>query len=173
MNANMKFFSNLDKAFWVIWCALPLFAFIRIYYFFTAGYFNPDGSHGGDMPIIEFSLLGKVFVSTFLCVNVILYIMLLAHMHILVRQFRNNSLFVGQTLKYMQRIALLMMAWPIIKTVLYNLTSYVLVQLGDAHNWSMRYELDLPLISAGLVILALRFVMYHAIKLHLDTLYTV
>lgn len=173
MNTDTRIFNNLDRAFWLVWGLLPLIAGVRIYFLFTSAYFNPDGSSGGEIPIMAFSLAGKIVVSAFLCVNVILYIALLAYMHILVRQFRRNSLFVDGTLQYMQRIALLMVAWPFIKTVFFNFTSCTLVQLGDVPDWKLQYELDLPLISAGLVILALRLVVSHAIKLHQDAQYTV
>jgi hypothetical protein len=54
-----------------------------------------------------------------------------------------------------------------------TMTSYLLFKLGDVNDWAINFALDLPLISAGLVILALRFVMSHAIKLHHDAQYTV
>jgi hypothetical protein len=173
MKTDAKIFTYLDRAFWMAWGALPFLAGFRIYFLFTSAYFNADGSAGGEMPIMEFSLAGKILASSFLCVNVILYVALLAYMHTLTRQFQRGILFVDGTLKYMQRIALLMMAWPLIKVISYNLTSYTLVQLGDVHGWKLKFDLDLPLISAGLIILALRLVMSHAIKLHHDVQYTV
>jgi uncharacterized protein YybS (DUF2232 family) len=119
------------------------------------------------------SLAEKILAISFLCVNVILYVALLAYTHALTRQFRRGSLFVDGTLKYMKRIALLMVVWPFAKVISFNLTSYLLFQLGDAHDWNLQFGLDLPLISAGLVILALCLVMSHAIKLHYDAQYTV
>lgn len=173
MKTDTKIFSYLDKTFWMAWGALPFIAGLRIYFLFTAAYFNADGSAGGEMPIMAFSLAGKIVASSFLCLNVILYVALLAHMHTLTRQFLRGSLFVDSTLKYMKRIALLMIAWPFIKLISFNLTSYALLQLGDVHDWKLKFGLDLPLISAGLVILALRLVMSHAINLHHDAQYTV
>lgn len=173
MQTDSKIFNYLDKGFWMTWGALPFIAGLRVYFLFTSAYFNADGSAGGEMPIIQFSLAGKILASSFLCVNLILYVALLTYMHSLVRQFQRGNLFVDGTLKYMKRIALLMMAWPFIKVISYNLTSYTLVQLGDVHNWKMQFDLDLPLVSAGLIILALRLVMSHAIKLHHDAQFTV
>ncbi len=173
MKTDAKIFTYLDRAFWMAWGALPFLAGMRIYFLFTSAYFNAVGGADGEMPIMEFSLAGQILASSFLCVNLVLYIALLAYMHTLTRQFRRGSLFVEGTLKYMKRIALLMMAWPFIKIISYNLTSYTLVQLGDVHNWKLQFDIDLPLISAGLVILALRLVMSHAIKLHHDAQFTV
>lgn len=173
MNTDTQIFNNLNKAFWVVWGVLPLITVVQIYIFLTSAYFNPDGSNGGEISIMGFSLAGKVLVSCFLCVNIVLYVTLLAHMHILVHQFRDDNPFVDSTLKYMKRIAILMVVWPFIKTIFFNLTSYGLVQFEDADNWKLQYDLDLPLISAGLVILALRLVVSHAIKLHHDAQYTV
>lgn len=87
MKTDTKIFSYLDKGFWMAWGALPFLAGLRIYFLFTSAYFNADGSAGGEMPIMEFSLAGKVLSSSFLCVNLIFYIALLAYMHTLTRQF--------------------------------------------------------------------------------------
>lgn len=173
MKTDTKIFNYLDKTFWTAWGVLPFIAGLRIYLLFTSAYFNADGSAGGEMPIMAFSLAGKILASSFLCANVILYVALLAYMHTLTRQFQRGSLFVDGTLKYMKRIALLLIAWPFIKLISFNLTSYALLHLGDVHDWKLQFTLDLPLISAGLVILALRLVMSHAIKLHHDAQYTV
>jgi len=118
-------------------------------------------------------MLGKILASAFLGLNFILYIFLLAYMHILIRQFRHGSLFVDGTLKYMGRIAFLLLAWPFFRTALFNITSYILFILHDASEWKLQYGLDLSLVAAGMVILALRLVMSHAIKLHQDAQYTV
>lgn len=153
--------------------AVPFIVGLRIYYLFTTAYFNAEGSVCGDIPIMEFTLLGKILASIFLGLNVILYLLLLGYMHTLIRQFRSGGLFVDGTLRYMQRIALLMLAWPFLRTALFNLTSYLLFLLGDVKDWELQYGVDLSLIAAGLVILAVRLVMSHAIKLHQDAQFTV
>lgn len=174
MKTDAKIFGYLDKAFWMAWGAFPFIAGIRIYFLFIGGgSFNADGSAGGALPIMEFSLWGKILALSVLSVNIILYIALLAYMHTLIRHFQRGSLFVDGTLRYMKRIALLMIAWPFIRGISFNLTSYVLFLMDDVRAWQFRFELDLPLISAGLVILALRLVVSHAIKLHHEAQYTV
>lgn len=173
MKSDTVIFSRLNKAFWMVWGAVPLIVGIRIYFLFTTAYFNADGVVCGGIPILKFSLLGKILASAFLGLNVILYIFLLAYMHILIRRFRRGRLFVDGTLKYMKRIALLLLAWPFLRTALFNITSYMLFILHDASYWKPHYSLDLSLIAAGLVILALRLVISHAIELHQDTQYTV
>ena len=173
MKTDEKVFNCLDKAFWMAWGALPFIAALRIYYLFTSDYFNVDDNICSEVSIMHFSLAGKILTSAALCLNIVLYVALLAYMHTLTRQFRRGTLFVDGTLKYMQRIALLMVAWPFIKIISLSLTSYALFALGDVNEWNIKFNLDLPLISAGLVILALRLVMSHAIKLHHDAQYTV
>lgn len=173
MKSDIVIFSRLNKAFWMIWGAVPFIVGIRIYFLFTTAYFNVDGGICGGIPIMEFSMLGKILASAFLGLNLILYIFLLAYMHILIRQFRHGSLFVDGTLKYMGRIAFLLLAWPFFRTALFNITSYILFILHDASEWKLQYGLDLSLVAAGMVILALRLVMSHAIKLHQDAQYTV
>lgn len=170
---DTQIFSRLDKAFWMAWGALPFLAGLRIYFLYTSAYFNAGGIAGGEKAIIEFSPMGQILATSFLCINLILYIALLAYMHTLTRQFQRGSLFVENTLKYMKRIAILMIAWPFVKVISFNLASHALVRLGDVHEWKLQFDLDLALISAGLVILALRLVMSHAIKLHHDAQYTV
>lgn len=173
MKSDIQIFNRLDKAFWMVWGAIPFIVGIRVYFLFTSAYFNAEGSVCGGVPILEFSLVGKILACAFLGLNIILYLLLLGYMHMLIRQFRRGSLFVDGTLKYMQRIALLLLAWPFLRTVLFNLTSYILFALGDVSDWKLQYGFDLTLIATGMVILALRLVMSHAIKLHQDAQYTV
>lgn len=170
---DTQIFSRLDKAFWMVWGALPFIAGLRIYFLFTYAYFNTEGTTGGEMPIMEFSLAGKILACSFLGVGTVFYVLLLGFMHALVRQFQHGNLFVERTLKCMTRIAAVLISWPFVILVLFNATSYGLFRLGDLQNWTLQYGLDLPLIAAGLVILALRLVMSHAIKLHHDAQYTV
>jgi len=173
MKSDTQIISRLDKAFWVVWGAIPFVVGIRVYLLITSAYLNADGSVCGGKPIMEFSLLGKILACAFLGLNIILYLLLLGCMHMLIRQFRRGSLFVDGTLEYMRWIAFLLLAWPFVRTVLFNLTSYTLFVLGDVSDWKLQYGFDLTLIATGMVILALRLVMSHAIKLHQDAQYTV
>lgn len=173
MTTETKIFKHLDRAFWVAWLSLPFIAALRIYYLFTSGYFNIGAATPVTIAIIDFSTTGRVLASLMLCFNIILYVALMAYMHGLTRQFQRGELFVDGTLKYMKRIALLMIVWPFIKVVTLTATGYALYKIGDVEDWTVKFNLDLPLISAGLVILALRLAMSHAIKLHHEAQYTV
>ncbi|PZP57386.1 MAG: hypothetical protein DI586_00405 [Micavibrio aeruginosavorus] len=173
MDKDTKIFSTLDKAFWMVWGALPFLAGLRIYFLFTSAYFGTDGTVSGELPIMEFSLAGKILACSFLGVGIFFYVLLLGFMHALIRQFQHGNLFVERTLKCMTRIAAVLISWPFAILVLFNATSWGLFRFGDLQAWTFQYGLDLPLIAAGLVILALRLVMSRAIKLHLDAQYTV
>lgn len=170
METDTKIFKYLDRAFWMVWGALPFLVCIRLYYAFTFAYFNTEGQ---EIPLMEFSLAGKVLACSFLSVGLIFYVLLLGFMHALIRQFQRGSLFVERTLQCMKRIAVVLIGWPFMMLVLFNVTQYGLFRLGDLQEWKPEYDFDLPLIAAGLVILALRLVISHAIELHRDAQYTV
>lgn len=173
MKTDTKIFSYLDKVFWMMWGALPFIIGFRLYFVFTYAYFDVDGNLGQEIPLIEFTLAGKILACTFLGLGTVFYVLLLAFMHSLIRHFQHGNLFVERTLKSMTRIGTLLIMWPILMLTTFNATSYFLHRLGDLKEWSFHYGLDLPLIAAGLVILALRLVMSHAIKLHHEAQFTV
>jgi hypothetical protein len=173
MKTDSNIFSCLDKAFWMVWGALPFVMGLRIYFLFTSAYFSAGGTACSEKPIMEFSLAGKILACSFLGIGIVFYIILLGLMHALIRQFQHGSLFVERTLKCMTRISVVLIAWPFVILVLFNATSYGLFRFGDLQDWALKYGLDLPLIAAGLIIFALRLVISHAIKLHHDAQFTI
>lgn len=173
MKSDTNIFNHLDRAFWMVWGVLPFVAGLRIYFLFTSDYFNAKGTAGGEKSIMEFSLAGKIVACSFLGIGMVFYVLLLGFMHALIRQFQHGSLFVERTLTCMTRISVVLIAWPFAILVLFNATSYSLFRFGDLQDWTLKFGLDLPLIAAGLVILALRLVMSHAVKLHHDAQFTI
>lgn len=174
MKTDTKIFSYLDRAFWVVWAILPFIVGVRLYFLFTYGSFYAEGNAGRELSILELSWPGRILACSFLGIGLIFYISLFASMHALIRQFRSGGLFVEQTLTCMKHIALVMLIWPFLKNTLLNALAYGLFRLGDAPEWELKwFGFDLSLIAAGLVILALRLAMSHAIKLHQDAQYTV
>ena len=49
METDTKIFKYLDRAFWMVWGALPFLVCIRLYYAFTFAYFNTEGQ---EIPLI-------------------------------------------------------------------------------------------------------------------------
>ena len=173
MKSETGILNFLDKAFWAVWIALPFLIGARVYFGVTSTHFNAGAGACAGLPIIDFSMQGKILAGIFIGINVLLYLILLGCMHSLIRQFRRGSLFVEATLNSIVRIALLLLIWPFFQLIFLNLTSYVLFVLGDVSDWKLQYGLDLSLITSGMVILALRLVMSQAIKLHQDAQFTI
>lgn len=136
MKTDEKIFNYLDKAFWMMWGALPFIIGFRLYFVFTYAYFDVDGNLGQEIPLIEFSPAGKILACTFLGFGTIFYVLLLAFMHNLIRHFQRGNLFVERTLKSMTRIGCLLIVWPILVLTMFNATSYSLYRLGDLREWS-------------------------------------
>ena len=173
MDNSSKIFQKLDRAFWVVWSAFPFFLGYGVYYVVTDGFFSSKTDPSKNFPIMNFSVMGKLLASSYIGLNIILYILLFLFIHTLINHFRRGNIFVRNTLTYMHRIAWLLLAWPFIEIMQYNLVAFSLDCLGDVPNWEPSYCIDLTFIALGLVILALRLVMFHAIKLHKDMQYTV
>lgn len=173
MDKSTNIFQKLDRAFWAVWAACPIAFGYAVYYIVTEGIFMSRTDPGASFPITKFSLMGKLLASSYIGLNTILYILLFLFIHILINQFRRGNIFVRNTLTYMHRIAWLLLAWPFVEIIQYNLVAFGLDCLGDVPNWEPSYFIDLTFIALGLVILALRLVIHHAIKLHKDMQYTV
>lgn len=174
MKADTEIFKRLDKAFWVVWAILPIIIGIRLYFLFTYGSFNAEGSTDAETRIMDFSWPGIVLACCIISIGLIFYISLFAFMHQLIRQFLHGNFFIERTLQCMQRIAFIMLAWPFVKIIILQIFSYGLFLLGDIKEWELQWHgIELSLIATGLVVLALRLVMVHAIELHRDAEYTV
>jgi len=170
---ELKLFARLDLFCRILWVLFPITLCYGLYWVFEFGYFTETGDECSAHPIKEFSLPGKVLASIYLGINIVLYALLLAFIHHLIRKFRQGEMFVESTLEIMKSIAFVLMAWPFIEITLYNLVAYSLNKIGDLKDWDPSFYLELVLLALGGVILALRLVIAYAIKLHKDAEMTV
>lgn len=174
MKTDAIIFKRLDQAFWAVWCILPVIIGIRLYFLFTYGAFNTAGTTSEETPIMDFSWPGIVLACCIISIGLVFYVSLFAFMHQLIRQFVHGNFFIDRTLQCMKRIAVIMLAWPFVKIIILQLLSYGLFLVGDIKEWTLEWHgIDLSLIATGLVVLALRLVIAHAIELHHDAEYTV
>ena len=71
MKSETDVLNFLDKAFWVVWAVLPFLVGARVYFGVTSTHFNAGAGACAGIPIVDFSLQGKVLTGTFIAINIV------------------------------------------------------------------------------------------------------
>ena len=83
----------------------------------------------------------------------------------MVNRFANVRIFVSETLQGVWWMGIFLVVWPFVDTITTNAVSYALYQLGDIKFYLPSYNVDVGTIAGGVFLMALKFVIEHAILL--------
>lgn len=168
---SQRFFRIADKIFWVIWVLLPVTFGLLLYTLlqpetFTQG-LTPEQIRcmGDKLSISQGSAATMTVFWILFSYEFGFYVVLFAILHRMIRRFIRGSIFVGETLASVERLGWLILAFPIVSTLLSNACNMVLVALGQPTYGKIVWIVDIGPIAVGLFLVALKHVLHHAIQL--------
>ncbi|MBK5653857.1 MAG: DUF2975 domain-containing protein, partial [Rhizobium sp.] len=165
-------FRRLDRAFWVIWLSLPVVLWLA-YYRTTTAPGTIAESLGGEQAKcasivvnpLAMSTTGQLLFWSLFALGVSFYAVLIGMLHRMVNRFANGRIFVSETLQGVWWMGIFLVVWPFIDTITTNAVIYVLYRIGDIKFLLLNYNLDVGTIAGGVFLMALKFVIEHAILL--------
>jgi hypothetical protein len=170
---SLKLFEHINLFFWGIWLLIPFYIAASSYFWDQAIIYS--GLENGCTEAVNkiLSTNGKIAAMLFFIFDTMLYLILFALMHFMVNNCAKGRIFIGQSILIMGYIASLIIIWPFLHTLTFNLTKYYLFSIGDLANFNPDYTIDVVMVGAGFFFLVLRFILVHAMKMHEDAKLTV
>jgi hypothetical protein len=170
---SLKLFKIINLIFWGIWLLTPCFIAASTYFWDQTIIFSGIENGCTEAANKELSQEGKIAAMMFFIFDTMLYLILFALMHYMVNDCAKGRIFIGRSISIMGYIAALVIVWPFLTTVTFNLTRYYLFFIGDLVEFKPEYSVDVLMIGAGFFFLVLRFVFLHALKLNEEAKLTV
>lgn len=170
---SLKLFKRINLIFWGIWLLIPFYIAASTYFWDQTVIFSGLGEGCTEAASRVLSEKGKIAALLFFTFDTMLYLILFALMHVMVNDCAKGRVFIGKSVSTMGYIAVLIIIWPFLNIVTFNLTKYFLFSIGDLPAFKPEYSIDVVMIGAGFFFLMLRFVLLHALKLHEDAKLTI
>jgi hypothetical protein len=164
---------QLERCFWGLWALAPFLLGLAIYYTWHYPYAFGQDIEVSKNFVSSFSLGGQLLVGMELLIHTALYVILMGLMHALVRRFTRGQMLISITLSTMKNIAWLLLVSVFIGVLLYNLNLYLLFRWGDLPSWQPLYFIDVMSLALALILLALRILIRHAMRMQEDVDLTV
>lgn len=165
----------LDRAFWVIWLAFPLWIGLL-----ASEVLNPPGEAPGPGPDLEdgsrlapasigrFSLAGQATFWLVFAAHVAFFAAVLAMAHRVVRSCARGQVLVAPLIRTLRAIGATIALYPVADLVLMNLSVAVYAAAGDVPAFVPVLDLDLTVLGVGLLLITLAFAMERAVELQRD-----
>ena len=130
-------FRRLDRAFWVIWAALPVVLWLAYYRTTTAPVTIAESLSGEQAKCagivadpLTMSTMGKLLFWSLFALGVSFYAVLIGMLHRMVNRFANGRTFVSETLQGVWWMGIFLVVWPFVDTITTNAVIYVLYRIG-------------------------------------------
>lgn len=164
-------FRTFDRIFWLMWAAFPLMVWIIYATVIDAAALKDalpaDRQNCADlMPNpSKMSAGGQAIFWSLFAFQLSIYVVLLATLHVIIHRFAMGRIFVSETLTSLSTIGGILIAWPFLESVVSNGAVYLLHQRGDLPIFVPNYVLDVAPIAVGVFLIALRYMLEHAIAM--------
>lgn len=171
VQSRHRWFTYLDRAFWMVWLALPLVIFVSLKTLVDPGrlatQLPPELARCADLAPdpARMSAAGTAMYWGLFVFQVSIYLVLLGFLHVMVHRFATGRIFVGETLGTLQKLGVILIVWPFLETGVTNAVAYVLKARGDLPLFLPGYAIDIGPIAVGLFLLALRYALEQAIDI--------
>lgn len=169
--SRQRWFLLLDRAFCVVWMALPLLIWASL------NVANDPSQITEQLPAdlancsqlvadpSRMSPAGRVMYWGLFAFQISIYFVLLGFLHVVMHRFAKGRIFAGETLTTVRNLGLILIAWPVLETAVTNAVAFGLKTMGDIPLFVPSYAIDVAPIAVGLFLLALRYVLEHAIAI--------
>jgi hypothetical protein len=170
---SLKLFKRINLIFWGIWLFIPFYITASTYFWDQTIIFSGLENGCTEAATKELSEKGKIAAILFFTFDTTLYLVLFGLMHAMVNDCSKGRIFIGKSISIMGYISALIVVWPFLDMLTFNVTKYYLFSIGDIPEFKPEYYVDVVMIGAGFFFLLLRFVLLHALKLHEDSKLTI
>ena len=179
-DTRRRWFRRLDLAFWAIWVAFAVFIWLAYRTNTTASVaiaasLNPEQAKCAGIVINPLNMSGRgqlLFWSLF-AFQLSFYAVLIGILHRMVHRFACGRIFVSETLQGVWWMGIILVIWPFVDVITSNAVLYALHEIGDAKFFLPSYNIDVGTIAGGLFLMALKFVIEHAILLQTENELTI
>jgi Protein of unknown function (DUF2975) len=162
--ARQSWFRRLDLAFWAIWAALPVVVWLA-YLRSTTASASIAASLGPDP--------GQLLFWTLFALQLSFFAVLIGILHRMVHRFARGRIFASETLQGVWWMGIILVIWPFIDLITSNAVAYALHEIGDVKFFLPSYNVDIGTIAGGMFLMALKFVIEHAILLQSENELTI
>jgi hypothetical protein len=174
-----RLFIWLDRGFWLVWAGFPWLVWSVVHGTLTApdqlaAQLPDQAACIASLPNVT-TLHGwsqVAFWGTFLVENAV-YIVLLAHAHLVIHRCARGQVFVAPMITILRRIGAIITGFPVLDLALSNLTNWTLYDMGDTAVFQPSFALDVPVVGVGLLLLAIAYAMRQGVALHRDASLTI
>jgi hypothetical protein len=164
-------FIIFDRIFWAIWLAFPVTIWLTYNAVMVDSAFMaviPESCRS-TLPIVsKFSTVGKMAVASFFLWQFALYVIVIAMAHRTIRRCMRGDVLVDDILRTLGFIGAVIVSWVFIQVLVANIMKYVIFLTGDVPLFEPEYGFDVGLPALGILILAMRAVIAHAIEIKRD-----
>lgn len=178
--ARQRWFRRLDLAFWVIWAALPVMVWLAYRTTTTASAsiaasLNPEQAKCAGIVTnpLDMSPQGQLLFWTLFGLQLSFFAVFIGILHRMVHRFARGRIFVSETLQGMWWMGIILVIWPFIDLITGNAVAYALHEMGDRKFFLPSYNVDIGTIAGGVFLMALKFVIEHAIVLQSENELTI
>jgi len=168
---HIAWFRTLDRVFWLAWAGFPVMIWVA---YVTAS--SPAAIAVGMTPeqakCLEIlprpshmSFVGQLIYWGLFVFQLSIYVALLTILHRIIHRFAHDRIFVSETLASLRWMGIILIVWPFLETAVSNVGAYILKARGDLLLFVPSYIIDVGPIAVGVFLIALRYVLAHAIAL--------
>lgn len=168
-------FKQINRLFWLIWILLPFYLYKAIPWLES-----PPGNMFLSQQELcsvdatqQLSVTGQWIAWIYFGINTLIYLTLFGLMHHLVHTFAKGEVFLKKTLTFMGYIAGLVISWPLIDVVSFNVIGWLLQRMGELSVFHPDFQVDVMTLGSGAFLLVIRVILSHALKLHDESRYTI
>lgn len=169
--SETRWFTIMDRVFWVLWVLLPVTAIGLIWIVndpdtYVAGLTPEQSACITNLPLPpNYSMLGKLALGSLFAFSLAFYALIMGILHRMIRRFAKGNQFDQLTLKSMKWFGIILIAFPFADMLLTNIVGYILSKTGDAGLFTTSFLVDIGPIAVGIFVLALMHVLKNAIAL--------
>jgi hypothetical protein len=178
--ARQRWFRRLDLAFWMIWAAFPVVIWLAIRANTTASAsiaasLSPEQAKCAGIVSnpLDMSRQGQLLFWALFSFQLSFFAVLIGILHRMVYRFARGRIFVSETLQGVWWMGIILVIWPFIDLATSNAVAYALHEIGDIKFFLPSYNLDIGTIAGGVFLMALKFVIEHAILLQSENELTI
>ncbi|MFM2388619.1 MAG: hypothetical protein RLZZ437_174 [Pseudomonadota bacterium] len=120
-----------------------------------------------------FSQTGQIIFWAGFAFQIAIFAVILALAHQVIHRCATGQVFVDRMISLLQRIGIIIAAFPLLDLVIQNLSAWAYVQTGDLFVFAGSYALDVTVVGVGLLLVTLAAAMQMAVQMHEDAALTI
>jgi hypothetical protein len=176
---SQRLFVWLDRAFLLIWLGFLAFVWMLVREVLDApkalATLAPEQAAclQGLPQLSAFSQTGQIIFWAGFAFQIAIFALILALAHQVIHRCATGQVFVDKMISSLQRIGIIIAAFPVLDLVIQNLSAWAYVQTGDLIAFSGSYALDVTVVGVGLLLVTLAAAMQMAVQMHEDAALTI